>query len=73
MKISEIVSKQKEFFNTHQTKNIKFRRMYLEKLKELIISNETFLYEAKKKISANQDLILLLRKSHLSLMISIIT
>jgi aldehyde dehydrogenase (NAD+) len=49
MKISEIVSKQKEFFNTHQTKNIKFRRMYLEKLKELIISNETFLYEAIKK------------------------
>lgn len=49
MEISEIVSKQKEFFSTHQTKNIKFRRMYLEKLKELIIGNEDLLYEAIKK------------------------
>lgn len=49
MEISEIVSKQKEFFSTHQTKNIKFRRMYLEKLKELIIDNENLLYEAIKK------------------------
>lgn len=49
MEISEIVSKQKEFFSTHQTKNIKFRRMYLEKFKELIFSNETLLYEAIEK------------------------
>jgi len=49
MEISEIVSKQKEFFSTHQTKNIRFRKMYLEKLKALLISNEKLLYEAIKK------------------------
>jgi len=49
MEISDIVSKQKEFFKTHQTKNIKFRRMYLEKLKEVIIKNENLLYEAIEK------------------------
>ncbi|WP_042720088.1 aldehyde dehydrogenase family protein, partial [Flavobacterium sp. B17] len=49
MEISDIVSKQKEFFKTHQTKNIKFRRMYLEKLKELIIKNENLLYKAIEK------------------------
>lgn len=49
MEISEVVSKQKEFFKTHQTKNIKFRKMYLEKLKELIIRNEDILYKAIEK------------------------
>jgi aldehyde dehydrogenase (NAD+) len=49
MEIQEIVSKQKEFFKTQQTKNIKFRKMYLEKLKEIIIKNENLLYEAIHK------------------------
>jgi aldehyde dehydrogenase (NAD+) len=46
MEIKEIVLKQKDFFKTQQTKNIKFRKMYLEKLKDLIIKNENLLYEA---------------------------
>ncbi|MCS3870071.1 aldehyde dehydrogenase (NAD+) [Chryseobacterium ginsenosidimutans] len=49
MEIQEIVSKQKDFFKTQQTKNIKFRKMYLEKLKEVIIKNENLLYEAIHK------------------------
>jgi aldehyde dehydrogenase (NAD+) len=49
MEIQEIVSKQKDFFKTQQTKNIKFRKMYLEKLKEVIIKNENLLYEAINK------------------------
>lgn len=46
MEIQEIVSEQKDFFRTQQTKNIKFRKIYLEKLKDLIIKNENLLYEA---------------------------
>lgn len=46
MEIERISLSQKEFFKTQQTKNIKFRKMYLEKLKNLIISNENILYEA---------------------------
>ncbi len=46
MKIQDIVFSQKEFFRTQQTKSIKFRKMYLEKLRDLIIKNEELLYEA---------------------------
>lgn len=46
MEIQEVISKQKEFFNTNQTKNIRFRKMYLEKLRDVIIQNENLLYEA---------------------------
>lgn len=46
MEIQEIVSKQKDFFKTQQTKNIKFRKMYLEKLRNIIMQNENLLYEA---------------------------
>lgn len=46
MEIQEVILSQKEFFKTQQTKNIKFRKMYLEKLKGLIIKNENLLYEA---------------------------
>lgn len=46
MKIQEIVSHQKFFFKTQQTKNIKFRKMYLEKLRDIIINNENLLCEA---------------------------
>lgn len=46
MEIQEIVSQQKAFFKTQQTKNLRFRKMYLEKLQDLILENENLLYEA---------------------------
>lgn len=46
MEIQEVVSQQKAFFKTQQTKNIRFRKMYLEKLRDLILQNENLLYEA---------------------------
>ncbi|MBD3903990.1 aldehyde dehydrogenase [Chryseobacterium sp. Ch-15] len=46
MEIQEIVLQQKAFFKTQQTKNIRFRKMYLEKLRDLILENENLLYEA---------------------------
>lgn len=46
MEIESILLKQRVFFATQQTKSLSFRKMYLEKLKSLIISNETLLYEA---------------------------
>nr|WP_315032372.1 aldehyde dehydrogenase [uncultured Chryseobacterium sp.] len=49
MEIQNVVLSQKEFFKTQQTKNIKFRKMYLEKLKDVIISHENLLYEAIDK------------------------
>lgn len=49
MEIQEIVSNQKAFFKTQQTKNIKFRKMYLEKLRDIVIKNEDLLYEAIHK------------------------
>ena len=39
-KIAQIIEKQKEFFETQQTKEIKFRITQLKKLKRLIIDNE---------------------------------
>ncbi|SHG36635.1 aldehyde dehydrogenase (NAD+) [Chryseobacterium oranimense] len=49
MNIQEIVNHQKDFFKTQQTKSIKFRKMYLEKLKNIVINNEELLYEAIDK------------------------
>ncbi|WP_347216815.1 aldehyde dehydrogenase [Chryseobacterium sp.] len=46
MEIETILQSQRDFFKTQQTKNIAFRKMYLEKLRNLIISNENMLYEA---------------------------
>jgi len=46
MDYQNILSSQREFFNTQKTKNIKFRKIYLEKLRDLIIQNENYLYEA---------------------------
>jgi len=46
MNYQDILTSQKEFFNTQKTKNVKFRKIYLEKLKEVIIQNENLLYEA---------------------------
>ncbi|RZJ45984.1 MAG: aldehyde dehydrogenase family protein, partial [Chryseobacterium sp.] len=42
----DILQSQREFFYTQKTKNVKFRKMYLEKLRDLIIENENLLYEA---------------------------
>ncbi|AYN02196.1 aldehyde dehydrogenase [Chryseobacterium sp. 3008163] len=49
MNYQDILHSQKEFFNTQKTKNVKFRKMYLEKLRDLIIQNENLLYEAIDK------------------------
>ena len=49
MEIERIVQSQKDFFKTQQTKSLAFRKMYLEKLRNLIISNEVLLYEAISK------------------------
>lgn len=46
MEIENILLKQRDFFTTQQTKSLAFRKMYLEKLKKLIISNENMLCEA---------------------------
>ena len=46
MNFQDILSDQREFFDTQKTKSIKFRKMYLEKLKEVIQKNESLLYEA---------------------------
>lgn len=49
MNHQDILHSQREFFNTQKTKNVKFRKMYLEKLRDLIIQNENLLYEAIAK------------------------
>ncbi|MBP2615403.1 aldehyde dehydrogenase [Chryseobacterium jejuense] len=46
MEIEKILQSQRDFFKTQQTKSLAFRKMYLEKLRSLIISNENILYEA---------------------------
>ncbi|MEJ5104172.1 aldehyde dehydrogenase [Chryseobacterium sp. MYb328] len=46
MEIEQILQSQRDFFKTQQTKSLAFRKMYLEKLRNLIISNENMLYEA---------------------------
>lgn len=46
MNYYEILEKQRIFFNSQKTKNIKFRKMYLEKLRELILENEESMYDA---------------------------
>ncbi|WP_313500783.1 aldehyde dehydrogenase [Kaistella carnis] len=46
MNFQDIFIEQKEFFNSQKTKSLNFRKMYLEKLKEVIQKNEDLLYEA---------------------------
>ena len=46
MSYSEIIKKQKDFFNSNQTKDIGFRIEQLRKLKALLNSSESVLYEA---------------------------
>ena len=44
--ISATVKKQREFFSTHRTKDIRFRMESLKKLREAILSYENRIYEA---------------------------
>ena len=46
MNFQDIFIEQKEFFNSQKTKSLNFRKMYLEKLKEVIQKNEDLLYDA---------------------------
>lgn len=46
MKYSEILQKQKIFFNSHKTKDLNFRKNQLKKLKQLVKDHEQLLYEA---------------------------
>ena len=49
MDFQNILKEQREFFNSQKTKNLSFRKMYLEKLREVILKNEELLYEAISK------------------------
>ncbi len=46
MNIPTIFQKQKEYFNTNETKNVKFRIAQLKKLKQVLKKNEALMYEA---------------------------
>lgn len=46
MEISKIFQSQKTFFNSHQTKDIAFRKETLKKLKGILKDNESRLYDA---------------------------
>lgn len=46
MDFATIFQSQKEFFNSHQTKNVAFRKETLLKLKNLLKANEERLYDA---------------------------
>ena len=47
-KIDEILKKQREFFNTGKTKNVKYRLEHLKKLKKSILENEEEIKKALK-------------------------
>ncbi|WP_313114690.1 aldehyde dehydrogenase [Aequorivita sediminis] len=44
--MKEIINAQRNFFNTHATKDIQFRRAQLKKLQQALEQNETLLHEA---------------------------
>src|SRR5574344_2976102 len=46
MNINNIFLAQKEFFNTHKTKDVAFRKATLLKLKNILKDNESKLYQA---------------------------
>ncbi|KIA88321.1 aldehyde dehydrogenase [Kaistella jeonii] len=46
MDFQNILAEQRDFFNTQKTKNLKFRKMYLEKLKEVLLKNEELLCDS---------------------------
>jgi len=49
MNYQDMLRSQREFFYTQKTNNVKFRKMYLEKLRDLLIEKENLLYEAIDK------------------------
>lgn len=49
MNFQDILTEQRELFNSQKTKSVNYRKIYLEKLKEVIIKNENLLYEAIDK------------------------
>lgn len=49
MNFADLLTAQRTFFETQKTKNVKFRKIYLEKLRDVVISNEALLYEAIDK------------------------
>ena len=49
MNIDEVINKQREFFNTVKTKDVKFRLEHLKKLKNSIIANEGEIKKALKE------------------------
>ena len=49
MNIDEVINKQREFFNTDKTKDVKFRLEHLKKLKNSIIANEGEIKKALKE------------------------
>lgn len=46
MNFEDILAAQRTFFETQKTKSVKFRKIYLEKLRDVIQSNEALLYDA---------------------------
>ena len=46
MDFQNTLSDQRNLFNSQKTKNLKFRKMYLEKLKEVLLKNEELLYDS---------------------------
>ena len=46
MNFQDILTQQRELFNSQKTKSLNYRKIYLEKLKEVLIKNEDLLYEA---------------------------
>lgn len=44
--MKEIITAQRNFFNTHATKNIHFRRKQLKILQQALEKNESLLHEA---------------------------
>ena len=46
MDFQNILSDQRNLFNSQKTKNLKFRKMHLEKLKEVLLKNDELLYDS---------------------------
>ena len=46
MDFYQILESQRMFFNTQKTKEIRFRKIYLEKIRDVILNNEALLYQA---------------------------
>ena len=49
MTIKDIISRQREYFNTHETKSVAFREAALKNLQRAIIRDESKIFDALKK------------------------